>query len=285
MPLYYYLNASPTPRPGTAAQVNALRPYSYISNALNYGTDRGKSSYNSLEFQLNRRFARSLTAIVAYTWSKTMDNGNSGWFGSENGPMGAATIQNTYNFQRQVSGYNVPHNLWAAASWEIPFGKGKSRLHSGPLAWALGNWRTDFIQEIRSGQPWGPYITGDLANVGKTSNYMHPNLIGDPYVSHPTVQRWVDPAAFGIPVFSFGNLGSNTFRSARVVNTDFSLTKEFHLREKSMLEFRAECFNLFNLMNYGVPNSVVNQSNFGTVSSLAAGEFPRQFQFGLRLAF
>jgi hypothetical protein len=38
-------------------------------------------------------------------------------------------------------------------------------------------------------------------------------------------------------------------------------------------------------MNYGVPNVNVNQSNFATISSLAGGEYPRQFQFGLKLMF
>src|SRR4029077_6019673 len=113
-----------------------------------------------------------------------IDNGNSGWFGSENGPAGVTTIQNSYDLKssRAVTGYNVPHNLWAGASWEIPFGKGKPHLQRGPAAWVLGNWRTDFIQEMRSGQPWSPYITGDLANIGRPSNYLHPNLIGDPYL-------------------------------------------------------------------------------------------------------
>lgn len=287
MPLYYFINTSPTPGPGTAAQVNARRPFSYVPNNLNYGTDLGEASYNGLQFQLNRRFAKGLTAMLAYTWSKAMNNGNSGWFGSENGPAGATTIQNSYDLKsaRSVAGYNVPHNLWAGGSWEIPFGKGKSRLPSGPLAWVLGNWRADFIQEMRSGQPWSPYITGDLANVGRSGNYMHPNLVGDPYPAHPTVQQWVNKAAFAIPSFAYGNLGTNVFRSASVFNTDFSLTKEFHPTERAMLEFRAECFNLFNIMNYSVPNLVVNQSNFGTISSLAAGEYPRQFQFGLKLSF
>jgi len=286
MPFTYWINTSPTPGPGTATEVNARRPFSYMPYSPKYGTDLGESSYNALQFQLNRRFARGLTLLVAFTWSKTMDNGSSGWFGSENGSAGESAVQNSYDIKsaHAVTGYDVPKNLWAGGSWELPFGKGKRLLHSGLLAWVLGNWRADFIQEMRTGQAWNPRITGDLANVGK-SNYLRPNLVGDPYLSHPTVQQWVNKAAFAIPTFSYGNLGRNVFRSASVLNTDLSFTKEIRPTERTTLEFRAEAFNLFNIMNYGVPNVNVNQSNFATISSLAGGEYPRQFQFGLKLMF
>ena len=286
MPLSIWINTSPMPGPGTAAEVNARRPFPYMAYSPKYGTDLGESSYNSLQFHLNRRFAKGLTAIVSYTWSKSIDNGASGWFGSENGSAASSANQDSYhlNAGRAVSGYDVPHNLWAGGSWEMPFGKGKRWLRGGPLAWVLGNWRGDFIQELRSGQAWNPRINGDIANVGKSS-YMRPNLIGDPSVAHPTVQRWINTAAFGIPAFAYGNLGRNTFRSSHVFNMDFSFTKEFHPAETVMVEFRAEAFNIFNIMNYGVPQVTMGNSNFGTVTGLASGEPPRQIQFGLRLSF
>jgi len=224
---------------------------------------------------------------VAYTWSKTMDNGNSGWFGSENGPSGSSSVQNAHDFKsnRSVASYDVPHNFWVSGTWEPPVGKGKRWLQSGPLAWILGNWRTDFIQSMRSGQPWNPMIPGDLANVGRDDEYMRPNLIGDPNPATRSAQMWVDPAAFGIPQFAYGNVGRNSFRSKAVFSTDFALVKEFHVGERAIFQFRAEAFNIFNIMNYGVPDSEVGYSNFGTITGLAEQQYPRQFQFGLKLTF
>ena len=283
----YPVNAALTPGPGTSDQVNERRLFPYIPTAFGYCVDDGRSSYNSLQVELNRRFGRGAMLLVAYTWSKIMDNGNSGWFGSENGPSGSSSLQNTYDFKsnRSVASYDITHNLWVSGTWEPPVGKGKKWLQSGPLSWVLGNWRTDFIQSMRSGQPWNPMIPGDLANVGRNDEYMRPNLIGNPNPPNRTAEMWVNPAAFGIPQFAYGNVGRNSFRSKAVFSTDFALVKEFHMGERTTLQFRAESFNIFNIMNYGVPNAEVGQSNFGTISSLADQHYPRQFQFGLRLSF
>lgn len=283
----YPVNAALTPGPGSPDEVNARRPFPYIPTAFYYSVATGRSSYNSLQVELNRRFAGGAMLLVAYTWSKTMDNGNSGWFGAENGPSGSSSIQNTYdvNSNRSVASYNIPHNLWVSGTWELPVGKGKKWLQSGPLSWVLGNWRADFIQSMRSGQPWNPMIPGDLANVGRYDEYLRPNLIGDPNPAHRTAQMWVNPAAFGIPQFAYGNVGRNSFRSKSVFSTDFTLAKEFHIWERMTLQFRAESFNLFNIMNYGVPNAEVGLPTFGTITSLADQHYPRQFQLGLRLSF
>ncbi|PYV80950.1 MAG: hypothetical protein DMG05_30765 [Acidobacteria bacterium] len=149
----------------------------------------------------------------------------------------------------------------------------------------MGNWRLDLIQVIRSGQPWNPQVPGDLANVGRDDAYLRPNLIGNPNPSKRTAERWVNPEAFDIPQFSYGNVGRNSFRSGAVCSTDLALSKQFLLSETIRLEFRAEAFNLFNVMNYGPPELTLGESNFGRITGLADNQYPRQFQFGMRLSF
>jgi hypothetical protein len=71
-----------------------------------------------------------------------------------------------------------------------------------------------------------------------------------------------------------------------VTQFDFSTFKRFPiLREGTYLEFRAEAFNIFNIINYAAPNNTQNAAGFGTVSSLIAGNPPRQLQFTLKLNF
>ena len=280
----YPVNASPIPGPGSFDQVNARRPFPYVPTAFGYSFGTGSANYNSLQVELNRRYAHGLMLLVAYTWSKVIDNGNSGWFGSENGGD-STSIQDTYNLKsnRSVSSYDVPQNLVVSGSWELPVGRGKRWAPGGPLSWVLGNWRADLIQMIHSGSPYNLYIDGDLANVGRFDSYMRPNLIGDPTPDNPTAQMWINPAAFSIPQFSYGNMGRNSLRSKSVFNTDFTLAKSFPIRERTKLEFRAEVYNLFNIMNYAVPNADLSDPAFGQITSLATT--PRQFQFGLRLSF
>ena len=86
----------------------------------------------------------------------------------------------------------------------------------------------------------------------------------------------------------FGTLGRNTFRGPGYQNWDFALIKDtpFGKRGKSdlaLLEFRAEFFNLFNIVNFGLPANTVRGSGFGIISHTTGNS--RQIQFSLKLIF
>jgi len=49
------------------------------------------------------------------------------------------------------------------------------------------------------------------------------------------------------------------------------------------LQIRAEVFNIFNLVNFGLPSNVVRGSGFGIISKTAGPS--RQMQFSLKLIF
>lgn len=276
-------NTATTPGPGTAAQVNARRPAPY-ENSLFFGRSIGTSNYQSLQLNLNRRFVNGLQYLISYTWSKSIDNGSSGFFASENGPGGG--VQNYYdpNSNRGPSGFNVPHFLSASMLWEPPVGKGKAHFNSGVPAWVLGGWQANSIFSIRSGQPFTVLVNGDVANIGTPYNYARANQIGSAHLTHPTTAKWFNTAAFTVPSFSYGNAGRNSLSSDHATTLDLSVFRSFPLGyEGTSLQFRAEAFNLFNIINYGPPRSTLNAGGFGVVSSIENP--PRQLQFALRLKF
>ena len=102
-------------------------------------------------------------------------------------------------------------------------------------------------------------------------------------MSKPTPQQWFNPSAFAVPSFSYGNLGRNTLRSASVYDVDFSLFKNFRFRESLNFQFRGEFFNIFNIQNYGVPDSGVGDPAEGRISSTVTN--PRQIQLAMKLIF
>jgi hypothetical protein len=65
---------------------------------------------------------------------------------------------------------------------------------------------------------------------------------------------------------------------------DLSVFKQFPLKERYTLTFRAESFNLTNTPNFGQPDSGLGDQAFGTISNTANNQ-PRNIQFALRLAF
>lgn len=77
-----------------------------------------------------------------------------------------------------------------------------------------------------------------------------------------------------------------------IAEADFSVTKEFPIRETMNLQLRAECFNLANHPSFQAPSNATRQI-FNTAGQLSSTEgvltatttSSRQIQFGLKLVF
>ena len=66
-------------------------------------------------------------------------------------------------------------------------------------------------------------------------------------------------------------------------NLDFSLFKNFHIKERLQIEFRAEAFNLTNTPVFGAPGTTINGANFGI--STGQSNTARNVQLALKLLF
>ena len=53
--------------------------------------------------------------------------------------------------------------------------------------------------------------------------------------------------------------------------------------ELGILQFRAEFFNVFNIVNFGLPSNTVRGTGFGIISHTAGSS--RQIQFSLKLVY
>jgi hypothetical protein len=82
-----------------------------------------------------------------------------------------------------------------------------------------------------------------------------------------------------------GNASRTPVSGPDFVNTDFSVIKHFLLtREGMRLDFRAECFNLFNHAQFATPGADFNSpATFAVVNSTVNN--PRLIQFALKLGF
>jgi hypothetical protein len=95
--------------------------------------------------------------------------------------------------------------------------------------------------------------------------------------------RWFDRDAFSQPAaYTFGNEGIGIIRACGLINSDFSLLRNFALKEHARLQFRGDFFNAFNHTNLDPPAVVFGSSSFGVVSSAKSA---RQIQVGARLVF
>jgi hypothetical protein len=92
------------------------------------------------------------------------------------------------------------------------------------------------------------------------------------------------------PLGSFGNVGRNILKGPSAYNFDFSLFKDFKVREHKALQFRAEMFNIFNTPQFSNPGASLSAPNsfgksLGTISTPAGFGTNRQVQFALRYSF
>lgn len=269
--------------PGNKASI----PFPYMTT-FSWDQSTANSNYNSLHVKVVRRMTNGLQFLLSYSYAKSIDDA-SGRFGlAENGPGGSSANQNFYDpaSNRAVSAYDIPHFLSIAGIYELPVGKGKQYLKTGVPAFLLGGWEINSLAQLRSGQPYTLQVDGDVANIFNTSTYARPNIVPgiSPKLSNPTKAQWFNPAAFSVPVGTFGNVSRNSMRSSSVNNFDLSLLKNFTYKEGVYLQFRAEAFNVFNIINYGVPASDISQTtSVGKVSSQALPS--RQLQLALKLNF
>jgi hypothetical protein len=256
--------------PGPGA-IQARRPYP-IFGAITYNGQDNSTIYNALQAKFEKRLAAGLWYLVSYTWSKSFNVGDSPAVGGD------------YAYERGLSSFDIPHNLTASAGYELPFGPGKRYLaKSNRLSNAvLGGWQLQGIMVLRSGRPYTPTISRDVANTGIGGQ--RPNRIGSGNLDNPTIAKWFDKTAFTLPAnFTYGNSGVDILREDRFKNLDLSLFKQFQFNERMRLQFRAEAFNLTNTPSFSAPGTNIDTASGGIVTSTIST--PRNIQFGLKLNF
>ncbi|MGA7339361.1 MAG: carboxypeptidase regulatory-like domain-containing protein [Terracidiphilus sp.] len=287
-------NTAITPGLGTISQVRARTPFPWYNTSAFYSTSNGTSNYNGLQVKLDRKFSNGLQYLSSYTWSKAIGVGGSGLFDVENGPGGFSIWQNYYDLKasKGVLAFSIPQMLTMEGQYVLPVGVGQRYLNHGLAAYILGNWQANTAVQIRSGQPYNLDVSGDVANIEAPAGdswftYERPNQVGSARLSHPTKDEAFNTAAFQVPATgTFGNAGTSPLYSMHVANADMSLFKDVPIREQFSINLRAEVFNVFNIQNYGVPDTDVLQQdpNAGRITSTVS-DSPREIQLGVHLNF
>jgi len=252
------------------SRANLLRPYPQFSG-VSVNEPIGYSWYHSLQARAEKRFSRSYTFQLSYTWAKTMEaleflN-----------PTDAAPYES-------ISSLDRVHRLVMSGIWELPFGRGRryGAAWSGPLEFLAGGWQLNGIVQRQAGPPLG---FGDVFTLF-TGN---PGAIRLPK-DQRNVDRWFNTDA-GFNRNTAQQLGGNLrvsplrfsgIRGDGQARWDFSVIKNFPIREQVKMQFRAECLNAWNHPNLSTPNTAPTNTAFGAITGQ---DVPRSWQMSLKLAF
>ena len=173
--------------------VNYLVPYKGF-NQIQIAENAARSTYNGLNVSWNRRFARGLGFGVAYTFSKSYDNGST----RRDVPF------NNYDDRSFWGPSNFDTRHIAVINWiyELPY-KNVQGLNGA----AFGGWQITGITQFQTGTPFTIGTNTDYAGIG-TSSFQPWQVNGD--------------ANLSIGDRGFSNSGSDSNYWFRVKNSDGS---------------------------------------------------------------
>jgi hypothetical protein len=251
------------------------------------GAPDAKSWYDALQLTFTKRFSHGLTLNANYTYSKNL------------ALIGTPDPYNR-NLGKTLSPYDVPHQFRLSAQYEVP------RFTSGifknkVLSYAVSGWGTGWYLNYQSAG-----LVGLPASAGSSplSNFL--GYGPGPAQLKPGVSPWsvdwfdksgahhtdpldinchcfdvtrtvvLNPAAFtDVPD---GQLAANassirSFRGFRYPSENANFSRNFRIKERYVLQIRAEFTNIFNRVQYAFPlglSSPINLGNFAAAPTTFA---------------
>jgi Carboxypeptidase regulatory-like domain/TonB dependent receptor len=289
-----FIEANPTidggPREYSTCNASGLCDYGSVGLLA----DDSSSTYHALEVAFSRQYSHGLSFLASYWYSKSLD-----YISTLNVAGSAPTLvagendlaQNPFNLAAEhgPSLFDATHRFVFSGTWALPGWKDASR----GAALLINGWQLNTIASMSTGTPFTVYDSANVSGQGSapeiTGFYSsRPDLISDPNSGQPhTPNEWVSRAPFlqlnpQTQAGQFGNEGRNVVRGPGIEDVDLSLFKYFNIDETRRVQFRAECFNLLNHPNFGLPENDLQSPAFGQI--LQAGP-PRLLQLALKVVF
>jgi len=277
----------------TQPRINQRRPDPNFSNVVRIANGSW-SYYHALQANVQKRYSNGLWFDLAYTWSKSTDTGSEATApgaGETNAvvarPLGGRS-------QKALSRFDTRHRLTLSYSYLLPFfAKPGNSVAGQVLTQTLGGWQFSGVTTFASGNPFTVFsnfdvnadgIGGDRPDLVNPS-FLHTRSIDDGRaVASATVncsggftqavttgsQVQLPCNAFGTAfrpgTANIGTLGRNTFLMHGINNWNVALAKRFRIRETQNLHFRAEYYNVFNRVQFGLPATTLELTTFGRIT-------------------
>ena len=271
---------------GTLSTGALTRPFPQFTSVVQDSSNLVHSWYNSLQVSASHNVARSLSIHAAYTWSKTMKEGQV-----------IDIINGVYG--RSISANDTPHVFTFSTVYYLPVGRGKALLgNTNRLVDAvIGGWEISPLYVFTSGKPWSPGNNWETTapsigihayDLPADANHSYKRLRGvTPCVAYKDTDTgaiingpaYVEagcttPALVRSPN-GYAVNRNVVFWGARVGSVhefDASLSKRFAWNERVTLQTRLDAFNLLNHPNWNNGfNNDPTSINWGTISKGPSG--------------
>jgi len=260
------------------ASVNGLFP---SLGGITVQDTSGKSDYDAMQLQYERRLTRGLQVTGAFTWSKTLDDSC--------GDLDACSPQlyTDYAIERGLSTQDVDYVFSSSALYELPFGRGK-QFGGNVSRWvdyAIGGWQLNAIYTLQGGTPFSITVSG-------TPSSTRADLVGKITVNPGNIANYVEASAFAVPAknaagiyIAPGTAGRDIVRGPGFSNMDFAMFKNFPITERVKGQFRVQAYNLTNTPHFGNPGDTnLLDGHIGQINGVLTNSW-RQVELALRFTF
>ncbi len=272
-----FLDINPQNTDSTTNRVlnpNFLRPYQGYGN-INMFEFGSTSSYNSLQFSISQRFAKSATWGLAYTFAKALGT-------SETDTTGVHPFYSPRKFNYGPLDYDRTHVLNLRYNWTLPM-VGK-KYNWGLARHVTDGWQLSGITRYQSGAPFTPgfSLVSGLDITGSPTLGARLN-VNDP--SAPPESRFIPPTRG-----SLGNAGEGILRRPGFINWDLSVYRNLKIGEGKQFQLRVESYNTPNSPQW---NSIDQTARYDQQNAQINSVFlqpltarsPRRVQLAMRLTW
>jgi hypothetical protein len=257
-------------------------PYFVSNSQINLTTNASRSDYHALQAQFQRRFARSFSALLSYSWAHSTDDVST---------EQAGDYVPDPSVDHGSSDFDVHHAFSAAFTYEIPSWKARPVVDA-----ILKDWSIDGIYMAKTAPPVNVIFQRGDSGVTESVLFARPDLVrGVPlYLENSTFPGGsrINPAAFSVPIEARqGTLRRNALRGHSFSQLDFAVRRQFSITERMKLHLRADLFNILNHPNFVAVDPelgfyeppLIESDTFGLAGPPTGG--PRLIQLSLRLQF
>jgi len=285
--LYNYLSTIGIFTSSTLQVQQLLRAYPNAGFALQeYDAMRGKVIDNEIRVQYQKRMSHGFMENVQYSYMW----GRQQWLPNQ--------FNNTPSWQ--LNSNIRPNRLVWSNVWDLPFGKGRQYLTSGPLQHIVGGWELSWIYTYQTGPliSWANnYYYGSIDQIVQALNHDQ--------VHSQNINMWYSPSAVwtGSTAPASGFVGFegrssaqpntyqarvfpqyiNSLRADGIRDWDVRVARTFRIYERLNFMLALDMLNMTNHTQFTAPNTTVTSSSFGTLSGQA--NWPRILQFNVRVQF
>ena len=272
-------NNYPVFGPGaTAANVNTRRPYlPGTIGAANVLSSIFGGDYHGLQLNAERRGAR-LSAKAYYSFGR-------GYEDVDFQGGGLPGVQNATRLadERGRTSADRTHSFGLSGVWKIDYLQDSTSL----LSRLVQDWTLSAIVTLQTGVPLTIGAGQDRNLDGLTND--RADLVGNPELDggrprDEAIEGWFNVLAFANPALGTnGSSGRSIVDGPGYRNVDLGLFRDVRLPGRTMLQFRLEATNVFNIVNLNNPGTnLAAPALFGKIRS---ARNMRQIQLGARVSF